>query len=252
MNYKWDDELISIIMPTYNSSATIEESINSVLNQTYTRWELIITDDCSKDDTEMVVKKYNDKRIIYERFEHNQGVSAARNNSINLASGRYIAFLDSDDIWSPHKLSRQLRFMRENCIGFSYTHYRQFVDDVDNCGKEITTRDSVDYKSLLKGNDIACLTVMIDRDMFRDIHMDTVHHEDYATWLNLLKNGGVAYSLHEDLARYRKGKKNALTHNKWKSMIWTWNVYYRNQNLPALNAIYYMIYYVVNGIRKHC
>ena len=174
------------------------------MNQIYPYWELLVVDDHSTDGTREIVQSYADKRICCICQSKNNGVAVARNVGINAAKGRYIAFLDSDDLWLPNKLMKQISFMKRNKYHFTYTEYRPFVDLPSNAGKLVRTSDFVDYRSLLKGNDIGCLTVMLDRAYYGKVEMPSVRHEDYVTWLNLLKPGRCAYSLHEDLARYRK------------------------------------------------
>ena len=244
------DELVSIIMPVHNGANTIGESIESVLKQTYEQWELIIIDDCSTDGTQMVVEGYSDKRIRYVSLQQNCGVANARNMGIRVAKGRYLAFLDSDDLWLPKKLMEQLAFMKQKRCGFSYTEYRQFVDKVDCMGHLIRIHDCVDYRTLLKGNEIGCLTVMLDRHIIPEIEMPSARHEDYITWLNLLRTGRKAYGLHKDLARYRKSAKS-LTGNKWKSLRWTWDVYRVEQKISWCDAVKNICFYVIKGIKKH-
>lgn len=244
------DDLVSIIMPVHNGAETIGESIESVLAQTYPRWELIIVDDCSEDATQNVIEGYPDKRIRYSRLSQNCGVAQARNTGINMAKGRYIAFLDSDDLWLPEKLTHQISFMMKKRCAFSYTEYRHFTQKIENTGRLVHVHEYVDYKKLLRGNDIGCLTVMLDRAVFPKVEMPKARHEDYITWLNLLKTGAKAYGLKEDLARYRKSNKS-LTGNKWQSLKWTWDVYRKSQKLTRFAAIRNMCHYVVKGLRKH-
>lgn len=243
------DNLVSIIMPAYNSANYIKDSIESVLRQSYPYWELLVIDDGSSDNTAEIVKAYNDKRIVY-LHQPNQGVAAARNYGLAEAKGRFIAFLDSDDIWLSEKLSSQLAFMQSQDIGFSYTEYCQFWDNPAETGELIKIQDSVDYHELLKGNDIGCLTVMLDKCKCQIPYMPADRHEDYITWLNIMKSGMRAFGLHEDLARYRKSS-NSLSGNKWKSLQWTWQVYRKSQRLSILKSIYYFVYYIVRGIKKH-
>lgn len=242
--------IVSVIMPAYNSRHTIATSIQSVKDQVLTQWELLIIDDCSTEPLEDIVSAFHDKRIYYIHLTRNKGVANARNIGIAKAQGRYIAFLDSDDMWHPEKLSMQLAFMQKNHYAFTYTWYRQFTGDISQLGNLVKTKPVVDYKELLKGNDIGCLTVMIDREQIQDIHMPSQRHEDYITWLNILKQGWKAYSLPKELAYYRKGD-DSLTSNKWKSLIWTWRVYRESQKLDLLETGKYMIYYIMSGIRKH-
>lgn len=242
--------LVSIIMPAYNSSKTLPDSIQSVLDQTFTDWELLVIDDCSPEPLKPIVDSFQDGRIQYIRLEKNSGVAQARNRGIQAARGRYIAFLDSDDLWLPEKLEKQLQFMQKNGYAFTYTWYRQFEDDPAHPIRLVKTKNSVDYRKLLRGNDIGCLTVMIDRKEIPDIQMPSEKHEDYITWLNLLKKGYQAYSVPEDLARYRVSK-SSLTGNKKKSLVWTWNVYRKTQRLNFISSLYNMGYYLIGGVIKH-
>ena len=252
---RYDEEikqmpLISIVMPAYNSYETIQDSIQSVCNQMYSKWELLVIDDCSTKNMQNIVTKFHDERIHYIRLTHNKGVANARNVGIAKAQGRYIAFLDSDDMWHPEKLSMQFAFMQKNHYAFTYTWYRQFTGDISQLGNLVKTKQVVDYKELLKGNDIGCLTVMIDREQIQNIHMPSQRHEDYITWLNILKQGWKAYSLPKELAYYRKSD-GSLTSNKWKSLIWTWKVYRESQDLSLWAASWYMTCYIVGGIKKN-
>lgn len=242
--------LVSIVMPAYNSSATIRESIDSVLHQTFTDWELIIIDDCSEENIEEKVRSYSDRRIHYYRLAENHGVAHARNVAIKKARGRYLAFLDSDDLWLPEKLERQIQFMERNHYAFTYTWYRQFKENAQKTGRLIKTKTWVSYERLLHGNDIGCLTVMIDRNQIPHVFMPLERHEDYVAWLNILKEGWKAYSLSEDLARYRVSGKS-VSGNKWKSFVWTWQVYRKSQHLTLIKSCQNMIFYVFSGFLKH-
>ncbi|MBE6073972.1 MAG: glycosyltransferase family 2 protein [Selenomonas ruminantium] len=245
------DDMVSIIMPAYNSDNTISDSIESVLKQTYENWELIIIDDCSTDNTINVVLSFDDERICLIRQNSNRGVAEARNIGIKKARGRFLAFLDSDDVWSEIKIERQMSFMKTNDVSFSYTWYHHL--DTENNGKikVIKTQPYVNYQKLLKGNDIGCLTVMIDHAAYPNIMMPNKRHEDYITWLNILKeNNGYAYSINEDLAAYRKSL-NSLSSNKIKSIKWTWDVYRKDQNLSFFSSLYYLAFYAIRAIQKH-
>lgn len=242
--------VVSIVMPAYNSNATIGESIDSVLHQTFTDWELIIIDDCSEENIEEKVRSYSDKRIHYYRLAENHGVAYARNVAIKKARGRYLAFLDSDDLWLPEKLERQIQFMEKNHYAFTYTWYRQFKENAQKPGRLVKTKTWVSYEKLLHGNDIGCLTVMIDKNQILTVYMPEERHEDYIAWLNILKQGFNAYSLPEDLARYRLSGKS-VSGNKWKSFVWTWQVYRNSQHLSLFRSAICLFFYVYYGIRKH-
>lgn len=243
-------ELISIVMPAYNAAQYIEQSIESVLKQSYTNWELIIVDDCSVDDTYKIVDKLclNEERIKLFRMNENSGVAMARNFAISMSRGKYIAFLDSDDLWLPDKLEKQLNLMREKKAVISYTAYRQF--SMEKVGNLVSVPEQVTYKQLLKGNVIGCLTVMLDKERLGNLKMKNARHEDYILWLDILKKGNIAYGLQEDLARYRKSE-TSLTSNKKRSALWTWQVYRQHQELSFFASIYYFIFYVCKGLLKH-
>lgn len=243
--------LISIILPCYNSEDYIENSIKSVLKQTYKKWELIIVDDGSSDNSYNIIrkyqKKYNNIKVI--KFNKNKGVSIARNKAIKNSKGSFITFLDSDDLWKKDKLKKQLGFMLDNDIAFSFTGYEYIDDKGFKTGKKISVPKKVNYYNLLKENVIACFTVMINKSKINNIYMPNIKHEDYATWLNILKNY-YGYGLNISLGYYRKNN-NSLSSNKIKSSLWRWDIYRNHQNLSLLSSLYYFSFYMFNGIRKH-
>ncbi|TQQ83941.1 glycosyltransferase family 2 protein [Peptacetobacter hominis] len=246
------NNLVSIITPMYNAEKYIKDTIESVISQEYKEWEMIVVDDCSTDGCTEIVKKYSNKdsRIKYIRSEKNGGVSKARNLALKNASGRYIAFLDSDDIWSPEKLSRQIDFMKKENATISFTSYELINEDNERIGKIISVPEKVDYKTLLKGNIMGCLTVIIDREnLDQEIKMSGYRHEDYVLWLSILKQGYYAYGLNDVLAFYRKTPES-LSGNKMKSAMWTWNIYRNVEKISLIKSIYYFINYAVNGIKK--
>ena len=247
------DDLVSIIMPAYNAEKYIEEAIQSVLKQTYTNWELIIVNDCSTDKTEQIIKKYQeqDQRIRLCSLTKNQGVANARNTAIKNAVGRYLAFLDSDDIWLHEKLEKQIDFMKVNNYVFTYHQYRHFASS-DKVGEIVKIPSQLDYKDALKGNSIGCLTVCLDKSKIKPFIMPAQRHEDYIAWLNILKENEIAaYGLQRDLGRYRVDSKDSVSANKLKSAIWTWKVYRESQKLNFLQSIYYMLFYIHLGLTKH-
>ena len=244
-------EKVSIIMPVYNDIKNISSAIESVINQSYLYWELIIIDDGSSLNIQKHISRYLlDERITYYRINNNIGVAGARNIGIKKAKARYLAFLDSDDIWLNNKLLKQIDFMQKNKVAFSYMQYRHFYKEINNVGNIIDVKEKISYKDLLKGNIIGCLTVMIDRKKIKDIYFSNYKHEDYILWLYILKKGFCAYGIKEDLARYRKSP-NSLTGNKMKSFCWTWNVYRNSEKLSPLKSLYYLFFYIIKGIKKH-
>ncbi|PWM77833.1 MAG: glycosyl transferase [Phascolarctobacterium sp.] len=251
----YQNNLVSIITPAYNAEKYIAETIESVLAQTYSNWEMLIVNDCSTDNTAKIVQSYadKDKRIKLINLTENSGAAIARNTAIQNAKGRYIAFLDSDDLWKKEKLQKQLKFMQQNGYAFTFHDFIMFNDGtLKEDGKLIKTSRCVNYIELLKGNNTGgCLAVCIDKEIVDKIFMPNEHHEDYICWLNILRKYNIqGYGLNEVLGYYRVGKKS-VSSNKIKSAVWTWNVYRKVQKLSILQSIYYMCFYIMNGIRKH-
>lgn len=245
-------KLVSIITPMYNAGKFIKYTIDSVLNQTYKDWEMIVIDDCSTDEGPQIVKSYmeNDKRIKYVKVESNKGVSHARNIGLKKATGQFIAFLDSDDIWNNTKLEKQINFMMQKDCAISFTSYELINEKNEKMNKIVNVPSSVDYNTLLKGNILGCLTVVVDKSKIDfEIKMSGVRHEDYVLWLSILKKGYLAYGIDEVLAQYRKSL-TSLSGNKIKSAMWTWNIYRNIEKIPFHKSVYYFINYSINGIKK--
>lgn len=214
-NRKLVKELISIITPSYNSAIYIEETIQSIINQTHTNWELLITDDSSKDDTVRIVKSYieKDKRIKLFVLSENQGAGIARNNSIKEAQGRYIAFCDSDDVWLPDKLEKHLKFIQTKNTPFSYTSYWA-RNEKTKTEKKIECKLQITQFDLMKDNCVGCLTVIYDSHYFGKIYMPTLRkRQDWGLWLTLIKKCKKAYGLQEPLATYRI-REQSISSNK--------------------------------------
>lgn len=245
-----NNPLVSIIMPAYNAERFIKESIESVINQKYKNWELLIINDFSNDSTQNIIENYcmKDKRIKLLEQKENKGVVEARNRGIKESKGKYIAFLDSDDLWEKNKLEIQIKYMREKKRFMTYTGY-SYISEEGNFMKEITIPRSLSYEQALKGNQIGCLTVVIDKKI-GDFEMPHIKHEDYATWLNILKNGITAYGIDQSLARYRK-VSNSLSSNKLKTICWTWNIFIKTQNLGVLKSFYYTYHHIIKALKKH-
>jgi teichuronic acid biosynthesis glycosyltransferase TuaG len=242
------ESLVSIITPVYNSEKYIEYTIKSVLDQTYSNWEILIADDCSKDNTEDVVKKFADSRIKYFKLEANSGAAEARNQALEKAKGRYIAFLDADDMWKPMKLERQLSFMSENNIGFSFSSYEILREDRN---KVITVPKTLNYGQFMKNTIIGTLTVMLDREIVGNIRLvDVKKDHDSMTWAKLLRQGNLAYGLNESLAYYRK-VEGSISNNKFKAVKNHWNNCRRIEKLSIAKCLYYFLFYGLNAVKKH-
>ena len=239
-------------MPSYNSSQFIAISIESVLSQTYTEWELLITDDCSKDNSVEIINSYveKDDRIKLFPLAKNVGAAAARNVSLNEAKGRYIAFLDSDDIWEPYKLVTQMSFMKTNDYAFTFSAYNIMDNDGKLTGKKISVPSKITYEQYLRNTIIGCLTVIIDREKAGNFRMPLIKSShDMALWLLIMKRGFQAYGLNEVLATYRL-VSTSNTANKWKAAKDVWRVYRNIEKLPFFKSIICFCCYTTNAIIK--
>ncbi|MFQ1976613.1 glycosyltransferase family 2 protein [Aeromonas veronii] len=246
---KYHDVLVSIIMPTYNSSKTIECSIQSILSQTHKCWELIITDDCSSDNTLEIVRKYADcdSRISYFCNEVNSGAGFSRNRSIDAAKGKYIAFLDADDLWFDNKLQQQICFMEENGYLFSFSSYQKFSSEGD--GGVVVAPASVTYHQLLYSNVIGCLTAIYNAEVLGKQKMPLIRkRQDMGLWLSLLKVCGTAYSLPDVLAKYRID--SGMTQNKMSAAKYQWEFYRKVVSLGVIKSCWYFTWYSINGFLK--
>jgi teichuronic acid biosynthesis glycosyltransferase TuaG len=238
-------------MPAYNSEGVLAESVASVQAQTYRDWELVLVDDASRDATLSLAQQLAeaDARIRVIALKRNSGVANARNVAMEAARGRYLAFLDSDDLWLPEKLEVQMDFMRRHNAEFSFARYRGF-DAAGKLGRAEPVPDSVGYERLLRGNVIGCLTVLIDREKVAPFRMRAIGHEDYAAWLEIMSRGHMAWGIQYDLARYRKSA-NSVSGNKGRSAAWTWNIYREVENLPFSKAAWCFAQYSLKAAYKH-
>lgn len=243
---------ISVITATYNSEKYILETIQSVIDQTYPNWEMIITDDCSTDNTLNLVKKHiaDDERITVHSLSHNSGSAIARQNSLSYAKGKYIAFLDSDDTWLPIKLEAQLKFMVDKNVSISFASYFLMNEKGVSLNKIINSVDKIDYYQYLKNTIIGMSTSMIDTSkvgqvIFKDIRT----RQDTYLWITLLKQGYIAYGISEPLANYRV-RGDSISANKLKSALQVWKLYYSYEKLGFIKSFYYLIFYALNAVKK--
>ncbi|CDU00000.1 putative teichuronic acid biosynthesis glycosyltransferase tuaG [Vibrio coralliirubri] len=242
--------LVSIITPSYNSQQYITNTYESIREQTVTDWEWLVTDDCSNDGTyELLLDIAQvDPRVRVFRNEENQGAGYSRNNSIRQSKGRYIAFLDADDLWLPTKLYKQIKFMVNNNVAFSYTRYQKFTSAQDK--GIVIPPDSVTYSELLYGNVIGCLTAMYDTESVGKQYMPLIRkRQDMGLWLNILKLTPKAYCIQENLAKYRID--SGMTQNKLKILHHQWAFYRNVVKLSYTRTIFVFIFYVIKGFRKH-
>ena len=236
--------LVSIIMPTYNCAPFIEAAVQSVLAQTYPSWELLIVDDCSTDNTKEILAPYlaQHPNIHYSCLAKNSGPAAARSQALKQAQGDYIAFLDSDDLWAPDKLSRQLAFMREKHIAFSATGYEPIREDGSGTGIALIPPAQTDYNKMLR---LSCpvgnLTIIYDRRVVGDMQVPPIKkRNDFALWLQVLHKTPVCYGLPDVLAKYRL-RANSVSRNKLKLLPHHWHLYRHIEKLSVLKSAWYIL-----------
>ena len=247
------EDLVSIIVPVYNVEAFIEETIKSVLNQTYKKWELILVNDKSNDKSaDIISENYLQDNIRLINLEKNSGAAIARNVGIEEAKGKYIAFLDADDLWQKEKLEKQIKFAKKNNYDFTFTGYEFMNENGKKTGKIVNVPETLSYKQALKNTVISTSGVILNvEELGKDlIKMPNVRRgQDTATWWKILKTGKIAYGLNEPLHFYRKNKKS-LSSNKFIALKRTWNIYRKVEKIPPIKSIYYFIFYIINAIKK--
>ncbi len=244
--------MVSIITPSYNSSAFISRTIESVLAQTFMDWEMLIVDDCSTDMSPAIIMEYarRDKRIRLLQTEQPSGSPAVpRNIGIMNAQGRYIAFLDSDDVWLPNKLEEQLTCFEDADTAIVYSNYEKISEKGEREQRIVTAPPQVSYKELLKGNVIGNLTGIYDTEKVGKVYCSRMHHEDYILWLSILKKGFVARNTNRVHALYRV-RKQSVSANKLAVVSWQWNIYRNVENIGFLKACYYFIHYAWHALSK--
>lgn len=240
-------ELVSIIVPVYNAGAYIRETISMVQAQTYGNWELLLVDDGSGDDSRQRISEcmdMGDDRIRLISKAQNEGAARARNTGIEAAKGRYIAFLDADDLWMPDKLEKELAFMRKKQAAFVFTAYEFGDEHAKGTGKVVQVPPELTYFKALSRTVIFTTTVLLDTDRTgRElIRMPDVKSEDTATWWKILRNGFTAYGLNEVLAIYRRPAKS-LSSNKLEAIRRIWNLYRKQERLSLLYSIYNLFFW---------
>lgn len=247
--------LVSIIVPVYNAGKWIEDTILSVRSQTYRDWELILVDDGSTDNSVDEIRGFmtdgEDRIRLIDAGEKNRGAAHARNRGVEEAKGRYICYIDADDLWSPDKLEKQLAFMKENNAAFSFTGY-EFADESGvGVQKIVRVPKTITYKQALKNTTIFTSTVMFDMDKLTkdDIMMPEVPSEDTATWWKVLKKVGRAYGLDEQLTLYRRGS-GTLSSNKMTAIQRIWNLYRNVEGLGAVYSAYCFVFWAVRAVAR--
>jgi glycosyltransferase involved in cell wall biosynthesis len=243
-------ELVSIVTPSFNTGKFIGETIESVVNQSYKNWEMIIVDDCSTDDTLEIIRSFNDERITLIVNEVNSGAAFSRNSAIREAKGRWIAFLDSDDLWHPSKLEKQVNFMIKNNYPFSYTNYIEIDETTRSNGKLITGPQIVTEKFLNNFCYQGCLTVMYDRESIGLIQIKNLpKNNDYALWLKVIKISDC-YLLTENLASYRKRQGSISNHSYIKLIKHHYHLWNYGEDKNTFFATVFTVRNLIFGLLK--
>ena len=248
------EEKVSIITPSYNSEKYVIETIKSVINQTYTNWELIIVDDCSSDRTCELVRGFmkKDNRVKLIDKKKNSGAADSRNITLKYSTGRFIAYLDSDDVWYPDKLSQQVSIMIKNKYGFSCTSYEVIDNEGNSLNKFIKMKEKLDYRGFLINNLIQTVGVMIDLNVVPKNYLEMpnmIRRQDAATWLQILKSGYNCFGIEEILCKYRR-TKGSLSSNKVKAIKGIWYLYREIEKLSLIFSIYCFCRYSLLAVWK--
>lgn len=245
------NDKVSIVMPAYNAADYIKESIESVRKQTFTNWELVVVDDCSTDNTAEIVKKeaHIDSRIKYYKLEENSGAAIARNKAVELTTGKYVAFLDSDDLWKENKLENQIAFMKSNKYTFTCTYYDKIDENSNNLNHIITYKNVNNYSGLLKdcpGNS----TVIYDVELLGKTYIPNIKkRNDYLMWLKVIDKSQEIFCLKEVLTSHRI-HSNSLSSDKKSLLRFHWKIYRKHEKLGIIKSTYLIIYWVIKTISK--
>ena len=244
------NELASIIMPSYNTAKYIKYTIESVINQTYTNWELLIVDDCSTDKTDEIVKKYKDDRIKYFKNETNSGAAISRNKALMEAKGKWIAFLDSDDLWVKDKLEKQIKFMKENNYHFSYTQYEEIDENSNSLNRLISGPKKITKTGMFNYCWPGCLTVMYDAEKIGLIQIeDLPKNNDYAMWLKVIRKTNC-YLFKENLAKYRIRSGSISNHGVMKLIKYHYILYKYGEKMNPISSLFNTIRNLLFGSIK--
>jgi glycosyltransferase involved in cell wall biosynthesis len=245
--------LVSVITPNYNCAAYIGQTIESVRSQSFQDWELIIVDDGSTDNSVELIKKYikQDSRIrLYTTPSHSGTPLEPRNLGLRMARGRYIAFLDSDDLWFPGKLQRQLSLFSDEKTAIVFSNYERVNKDGRRNGRIVRSPAAVTYRRLLKSNYIGNLTAVYDTQKTGKLFFEHLYHEDYVLWLTILRRGFIARNTGTVEALYRV-RSGSVSSEKRAAAKWQWNIYRRRLNLSAPYSAFLFCFYMINGFLKY-
>ncbi len=243
--------LVSIVVPVYNAGKYIEKTIRMVQEQTFTNWELILVDDCSQDDGAKKIEPFLSDKIRLIQKEKNEGAAAARNTGLDHMRGRYLAFLDADDVWRKEKLEKELDFMRKKDCAFCFTAYEFGDEEANGTGKVVNVPETLTFKQALPRTVIFTTTVLFDTEKIdkKLLKMPQVPSEDTATWWQILRAGYTAYGLNENLAVYRRPAKS-LSSNKFVALKRIWFLYRRQAGLSMVKSAYYFVVWAFLAVKR--
>ena len=245
--------LVSIIMPCYNNASVLAQAIESVINQSYTNWELLVINDCSKDNSCEVIQYYvaQDNRVRYFETDTPSGSpSLPRNIGIANSTGSYIAFLDSDDMWLPDKLEEQLLFMERHRYAFVYSNYEKITWNGERHNRIVKVKPSSSYGDILRSCSIPCLTVLLKKEIVASTRFRKTPKEDYVFWLEILKKGTIAFNTNKVQALYRESLKSR-SGNKFKMIKEQWYVIRNIERVPLIQAGLFIGVYAIKGLAKY-
>ena len=248
-------DLVSIIVPVYNAENFIEETMDCVSAQTYTNWELLLVEDCSSDNTVTIIQQYlektRDDRIRLIRQPSNLGAARARNRGLREANGRYVAYLDADDLWVPEKLEKELAFMKEKGAAFAFTGYEFADENGKGMGKIVHVPEKLTYRQALSNTTIFTTTVMFDLQQLsrEQLEMPIMKSEDTALWFKVLRSGVTAYGLDENLVKYRRAGKS-LSSNKLEALRRIWNLYRRAEGMNVINSAWHFCFWALRAVKR--
>ncbi len=249
------EELISIIVPVYHVENYIAQTMDCVYEQTYEKWELLLIDDCGGDNCVKIMEDYirqkGDSRIRLIHQPSNMGAAEARNRGLKEAKGRYIAYLDADDLWTPEKLERELAYLKEKEAAFVFTGYEFADQNGIGTGKVVRVPESLNYKEALKNTTIFTSTVMFDTEKIskKMLEMPVMKSEDTALWWRILRNGYVAWGLNENLVKYRRAGRS-LSSNKLEAVRRIWTLYRKAEGMSILNSAYHFCFWAVRAVKR--
>ncbi len=249
------EELISIIVPVYHVENYIAQTMDCVYEQTYEKWELLLIDDCDGDNYVKIMEDYirqkGDSRIRLIHQPSNMGAAEARNRGLKEAKGRYIAYLDADDLWTPEKLERELAYLKEKEAAFVFTGYEFADQNGIGTGKVVRVPESLNYKEALKNTTIFTSTVMFDTEKIskKMLEMPVMKSEDTALWWRILRNGYVAWGLNENLVKYRRAGRS-LSSNKLEAVRRIWTLYRKAEGMSILNSAYHFCFWAVRAVKR--